>query len=260
MIVVTDLDGTLLDHHDYSWVAAIDAMALLDRRGIPLILNSSKTAAEMRSLRKALGNDCPYITENGSGICLPSDYGDEFVAMGLNRERVLYVLHALRKLHGFAFTGFADMDPAALIACTGLDHTAAVAALDRHFTEPLLWQDSEARFGEFVKILEDSGLACTRGGRFWHVAGAADKGRALEWLREHYGSGGHPVHVIALGDGNNDIPMLEAADMAVIIPSPVNPLPAVRNPRRLVATQAGPAGWNAALLSLLGPEYSPDKR
>ncbi len=35
LIVFTDLDGTLLDHHSYSWRAASPAMAKLAANGIP---------------------------------------------------------------------------------------------------------------------------------------------------------------------------------------------------------------------------------
>ena len=45
LLVFTDLDGTLLDHEDYSYAAANEALAELRSRRIPLILCSSKTAA-----------------------------------------------------------------------------------------------------------------------------------------------------------------------------------------------------------------------
>ena len=63
LIVFTDLDGTLLDHHSYSWRAASPAMAKLAANGIPLIFNSSKTAAEMRHLQNAMGIRAPFIVE-----------------------------------------------------------------------------------------------------------------------------------------------------------------------------------------------------
>ncbi len=42
-LVFTDLDGTLLNHDDYSWEAARPALEELQRQSIPLILVSSKT-------------------------------------------------------------------------------------------------------------------------------------------------------------------------------------------------------------------------
>ena len=49
-LVVTDLDGTLLDHHNYSWQPASSAIELLQQHRVPLVLSSSKTLAEMNVL------------------------------------------------------------------------------------------------------------------------------------------------------------------------------------------------------------------
>ena len=53
-LVVTDLDGTLLDHHTYSFDAAKSALEQLEERGIPVIINSSKTAREIEQLQLTL--------------------------------------------------------------------------------------------------------------------------------------------------------------------------------------------------------------
>ena len=51
MVIFTDLDGTLLDHENYSFRMALPALDLLRRRGVPVVPVSSKTAPEfsMRS-------------------------------------------------------------------------------------------------------------------------------------------------------------------------------------------------------------------
>ena len=73
-LVVTDLDGSLLDHHSYDYGPAEPAMAALEASGIPLVLASSKTRAEIRALRDALGNRHPYIVENGAAVIFPDGY------------------------------------------------------------------------------------------------------------------------------------------------------------------------------------------
>jgi hypothetical protein len=52
-VVFSDLDGTLLDHETYSFDAARPGLDALKSRGIPLILASSKTRAEMQDLGTA---------------------------------------------------------------------------------------------------------------------------------------------------------------------------------------------------------------
>lgn len=260
LLVVTDLDGSLLDHHSYSYEQAMPALKLLARKKIPLILSSSKTAAEIQSLRRLLDNHAPYIVENGGGIYLPDDSSgarggkgqEKRVSFGMNRADILSVLGKLRKKHEYAFTGFSDMDEDELIHHTGLDREAARQALIRDFTEPLLWQDTEERFLAFCGSLREAGLRVVKGGRFIHVSAPTDKGQALQWLRGHYrDEKGKKPCVIALGDGENDIPMLEAADYPVVIRSPVNPALSLEHKKAIYTRLEGPAGWNEAVTALV---------
>ncbi|MDB4298363.1 mannosyl-3-phosphoglycerate phosphatase, partial [bacterium] len=45
-VVVTDLDGTLLNHDNYRADEALPILACLAQLGIPVIANTSKTRAE----------------------------------------------------------------------------------------------------------------------------------------------------------------------------------------------------------------------
>ena len=60
-LIVTDLDGTLLDHHDYSFEAASASLQDIRALNIPLILASSKTRAEILQLQTELQIDYPFI-------------------------------------------------------------------------------------------------------------------------------------------------------------------------------------------------------
>ena len=70
-LVFSDLDGSLLDHYSYSYEAALPQMEALERAGIPLILVSSKTRAEILILREELANRHPFIVENGAAVFIP---------------------------------------------------------------------------------------------------------------------------------------------------------------------------------------------
>ncbi len=52
-LVATDLDGTLLDRETYDFAPARPALDALRERGVPLVLVSSKTRAEMEPLAEA---------------------------------------------------------------------------------------------------------------------------------------------------------------------------------------------------------------
>ena len=65
--IVTDIDGTLMDHN-YDLTPALSTIKMLKGNGIPVIPCTSKTAAEVRSLRKEIGLEDPYIVENGGAV------------------------------------------------------------------------------------------------------------------------------------------------------------------------------------------------
>ena len=71
LVVYTDLDGTLLDFHSYSFKAASAALRELKRLSVPLVMVSSKTQAEMLTLSNTLGIVAPFVTENGGAIFWP---------------------------------------------------------------------------------------------------------------------------------------------------------------------------------------------
>ena len=67
-LIFSDLDGTLLDHNNYTFDQALPALNWIKKKNIPLILASSKTYEEMLHLQSELMIDHPFIFENGSGI------------------------------------------------------------------------------------------------------------------------------------------------------------------------------------------------
>ncbi|MDT0619601.1 HAD-IIB family hydrolase [Salinisphaera sp. P385] len=260
-VVYTDLDGTLLDHYDYGWQAAVPALTALAVRDVPVVPVTSKTLAEMQVLRTRLAPNTPFVVENGGAVAVPTGYfgadRGTAVAGGLYVERlgpgyadIVDVLIALRA-EGFAFTGFADMDATAVAACTGLVQADAERARQRLCSEPLLWQGSDEALAEFRVRLANHGLTTRRGGRFLHVMGQCDKGDALRRLQAHFGGETAPIS-LALGDSPNDFDMLVAADRGVLVARPDGSHAAPPDPPGLVhAPGIGPAGWNAAVLDWL---------
>ena len=253
LVVVTDLDGTLLDRETYGFAAALPAVDRLERNAIPLVLCSSKTAAEMRVIRNSLHNRHPFIVENGGGIYLPGSSDDEEqsfekVVLGMSRRQVLAVLKSLRSRHQYDFTGFADMTARELVGHTGLDTGQAELALQREFSEPVLWRADEQAWQLFCRELQQHGLDCVSGGRFFHVQGNCDKSSAVERLRSYYRLqyGAAPV-IIALGNDENDVRMLEAADVAFIISNNDNAEIQVSNLHCSRSKLPGPAGWNVCI-------------
>jgi mannosyl-3-phosphoglycerate phosphatase len=120
-------------------------------------------------------------------------------------------------------------------------------------TEPFSWEDSESLRLEFADQLSIRGIRMLRGGRFWHLMGASDKADGSASVLKYYQELEPDTEwqVIALGDSANDTAMLEAADIAVVIPHSDSAHISPKAPRVVHAPFPATKGWNAAILSLL---------
>ena len=260
-IVVTDLDGTLLDHQTYSFAAAQSAIDWLVKQAYPLIINSSKTRAEILALQQQLALSQPLICENGAAIYVPTVTRGNLewrsYALADSRQAWLPRIAELRQRYNYRFHGFSDWSVADVVAYTGLSAEQARLAKQREFTEPLLWQDSPERLESFRQQVAELGLQLVQGGRFLSLQGHFDKRDALDWLRTHYrGVYGQDVTIIALGDSPNDQRMLDAADIAVIIKSEKSSQLKITQAERVIRTaQQGPVGWQQAMTEIFQQQF-----
>lgn len=254
IIVFSDLDGTLLDHDDYSYAAAAPTLDELRAANIPLILCSSKTATEISPLRAALGfSDCAAIVENGAGV-LPACATRPTPAS--THRFLLSLLDRLPAQLREPFSGFSSWSSATLQTHTGLDAKAARAAAQRDYSEPGLWLGDPTAKAKFVDALHQQGVTAQQGGRFLTLGFASSKAPHMQQIIENLEQElADTVTSIALGDAPNDIDMLEQADRGIIIPNPAHaglPTLAGESTGRIIrARRAGPAGWNASLQELL---------
>ena len=272
-VVFTDLDGTLLDHHTYSFEPASPAIERLRRNSVPLVLTSSKTMAEILDLRRALGNYHPLIAENGGLVAIPENY---FTAtfdagapetyiwprlMGPTAAQIVKLLQQLREEFGYTFEGFADWDVERVAAETGLTTDQAMFARQRLASEPIRWLDTPERRETFTAQLTEYHLRTVRGGRFDHVVGnQADKASAMQYLLDMYAEREADVRwqTIAAGDSPNDLAMLQNAAIAVVIPAASGTtLDAANQATTLFAKEPGPVGWNAAINEILDRFHLP---
>ncbi len=257
-LVSTDLDASLLDE-SYSWHAAEPALKKLAEAEAALVLNSSKTVSEMQRLSDELsavpGLGAPVlVAENGGTLALPDGRGGYRVeCLGRSRGEILSIAHQLRAAQGYDFTGFADMLPEEVMRLTGLNREAARMAMDRASTEPILWDDTQERWRAFSAALAAAGIRAVRGGRFVHLMGATDKADGMAAALTHFQAQDERTawSVVALGDSPNDLGMLNAADIAVVIPNPAHEETLQPTAARCVfPEQPGPSGWNEAILTI----------
>jgi len=156
LLVFTDLDGTLLDFNTYSFDAALPALNALKERGMPVVIVSSKTRAEIEPLLDKLPlTSRLFIAENGSAIYLDRKSavppgvqaqlksGYRAIVLGRRYEEVLDALDRARKTCKARVKGFRDMTDSEVARLTGLDIDSARLAREREYSEPFTFQGSE---------------------------------------------------------------------------------------------------------------------
>lgn len=261
-LIFTDLDGSLLDHHSYSFKPALEILEKLKSVGIPVIPITSKTMAELLPLRKLLNNNHPFIVENGAAIYIPQDYfleqpenstatGNFWVIKNApSRNNWLELLHS----NTDEFAGeyqtfdsiFQEQGVEGIAELTGLSSEMAKLANKRNFSEPVHWTGTAARKKLFIKTMQSLGATVLQGGRFLNIGGNTDKGRALLQLEKLYLQQAQQssCETLAIGDSGNDISMLEQASSALVIKSNNHPPPKLdRRKNTAISKKIGPYGW-----------------
>jgi mannosyl-3-phosphoglycerate phosphatase len=259
LIIFSDLDQTLLDGRDYSYAKAVPALALLDKQDIPLVLCTSKTRPEVEFHRSRLNNRHPFVVENGGAVYIPTDYfgfdfdydhrtADCFVLeLGIRYRVLVGALAELKRKTGLPLRGFSDMTIEEVASRCRLSLLHAGWAKQRAYDEPFLIPSPKTA----AAVIDAAELPVTQGGRFFHLT-ASDKGRAVSMLMALFRRS-HPGAVsVGIGDAFNDLPLLEAVDIPVLVRDPdggYDPSIAVAGLR--YADGIGPAGWNAAIARLV---------
>ena len=272
LLIFTDLDGTLLDHHSYSFKGAEEALQRLRQHSIPIILTSSKTRAELLILQNKLGLNEPFISENGGGIFIPSDYalpdigvlekwGDHHgKQFGRPYSYIRRVFESVQSKYNIR--GFGDMTVEEIMELSGLLKADALLARQRDFSEPFRFL-AEPRLQELKEEVADHGLTVTRGGRFYHIMAAGqDKGLAVAETTRLFQAGcPERIVTIGLGDAENDYLMLKVVDIRVLIPKPDGSYENLDLPNLRKPPYPGSKGWGAAITAILddfqlaSPEY-----
>lgn len=278
-LVVTDLDGTLLDHHTYSWAAAVPSIQGLQKNNIPIIINTSKTAEEVTQLQNELSLNEGFIVENGSALYLPLSYLDKYnfsetvlrelvskealsvelfdtyflVVFGRKYPEIIQRIKNIKHTHDYQFEGYSDWNIEKIIEHTGLSQENAELSKKRAYSEPIIWNDTDEKKDLFLKQVYDNGLMHLQGGRFLHVLGKTNKARPMIFLKSLLERAlNKTIHTIALGDSGNDMAMLEVADYPVWIKSPKGEKLSLKSSKKAYYTKNyGPEGWHEAITEII---------
>jgi len=104
-----------------------------------------------------------------------------------------------------------------------------------------LTQGEERKLIQFIK---EKGLNCTKGGRYYHLMGESDKGRAARILTELFMRKYGDIITIGLGDSENDFKMLDSVNRPYLV---MRKNKSYALDKYIRARGIGPAGWNLAV-------------
>ncbi|MGD6850675.1 MAG: HAD-IIB family hydrolase [Candidatus Bathyarchaeia archaeon] len=221
IVVFSDLDGSLLNAH-YEFSDIESSLQEIYALKASIVLVSSKTKSEISLYREKLQLADPYIAENGSAIIIPKNYfthsfdfskttdGNQVIELGLPHGVIRRKLAAIKQQTRASIVGFADMTVEEVAADNGLPLAEAKLAKEREYSEPFKILSENKQ--EVLQALSEEGLCYTLGGRYFHALGDTDKGKAVAILIELYRQQFGDVCTVGVGDGPNDLSMLEKLD------------------------------------------------
>ncbi len=274
-LIFTALEGALVDPRTDSFAGAEEALFELERRKIAFVLLTARTREEIEPIRKKLGHNHPFVTENGGGIFFPDGYFSIkipgsvrtarylSIAQGRPYAEVCEALDDIAEECAVGVAGFHHMSLREIAENTGLRPRAAELARAREFDEPFYFTSAdETAIARFVDRARERGFDARRGPTFWHFSAKCDPARAVRTLSRLFRDATHiKLRLIGIGGGEQDLPWLRAVDHAILLPDPgeaaglpdSSPRDTPGRARSIVmGDTSGAAGWNKEILNIIG--------
>jgi Cof subfamily protein (haloacid dehalogenase superfamily) len=236
--LLLDLDGTLVSDAGVIRPRTLDALRAAHARGARVMIATGRSEGGTRPVLEELAYDTPAIVFNGAGLYCPLQWRlvEERVLAGRTAARVL--AHArraglypvvMRYGEKLAPPPRTPQEESALAQMEDLRFVAESELSTEHLMRVTLFSahhaDSEAMMREVEAVIERPAylthfplraLAAHRSSPLMVVdvqPPCRGKAEGLRVLRERYGIA--PEHVVAVGDAENDLPMLRAAGLGV---------------------------------------------
>ena len=251
--IVSDVDGTLMDH-SYDLTPAKETIKTLQTLSIPVILCTSKTASEVKVIRRELNLTDPYIVENGAAI-----YGESLekvngeIILGKKYELLEEILNFISKEIDYNLIPLNSLSDNEAIKLTGLKGNSLNLMRDRHWSMPFLNPPSflEEKINICCKKFK---VDVFKGNRMSHLLSInSNKGKAINVLKKY--SNIQNIQIVGLGDSPNDFPLLLNSDIRIVIPGLEGPnlnlLEQLKNLDFTIASEPNGYGWKNEISKLL---------
>ena len=266
LIIFTGLDEMLLpaEKHDYEAVRAI--VKNLQQQNISLIPITNNTRAEVAELLDKIDLNTPFVVEQGSGIFIPQDNSDFTISktevetidnyylyqLGCTYTEARAALKAVQEEISKILRGFGDLDEENIQKLMGVSSPAARRAKSREFSEYFL-TPSRLEISQLQSVAQEYGFQIIPEGKLSLVmSSGAGKGKAVDWLKKNYQSkNSDKLTTVGLGSTERDLPLLEAVDIPIIIPTASGVDGSLANRGWQTASNTGAAGWVKVIAQII---------
>ena len=248
VLIFSDLDGTLLNRDTFCFDEIKNYILYLISNDISLIPNSSKTKEEINEFNKKLGEDLPYIVENGAAIfdlhLINSNFPEEIV-LSREIEEILTIFNEkipknlvskLKFLH--------NLDLSDQMKILGLSKEKIRNALKRKYSIPLLFNGNISEKREIKNLVKSAGLTLQEGGRVINLCDNVSKSTAMKKVVKLFNKiSNDKLTTIAVGDNFNDLEMLKNSDIPCLVFNDKFTLETININNCLVSKKSAPEGW-----------------
>lgn len=227
-VLFADADSMLRTPNSPSRLAGLSLPEYVVTNGVPLVLCSGRTRAELELIGQAIGSSHPFVSENGSGVFIPDRYfgfpvrnahkvaGYDVVEFGAPYGQTIETLHATAGRLRVSIVGFSNMSVEEVALDAGLPLMGARLAKLREYVEPFrLLEPDTADRQRLLKALLGAGVRCTPAGKYDHAGSVIDSGQGIALLTSLFRRAFGSVLTVALGNVLNDRRVLHRVDVSL---------------------------------------------
>jgi len=139
------------------------------------------------------------------------------------------------------------MSPKEVSKDSNLPITKAKLAKKRDYDEPFKILNKKDE-NKVLKIIKQNKLKCIKGGRYYHLIGNNNKGKAVNILKKLFKKQFKNMKTYAFGDSKNDFDMLNVVDEPYLVQKPDKSYTSKKYKK---AKGIGPQGWNKTILKII---------
>jgi mannosyl-3-phosphoglycerate phosphatase len=208
---------------------AAKVLGPLRQAGIPIVLWSGKTRAEIERIQHELGINHPFVCERDGAVFIPARYFDfdiprarevagyQAVEFGMPYTDVVDALHHTARRLAIDVVGFNDMSVDDVAADCDLPLPQARLAMLREYGEHFRVLGPYDARPRLFKALASAGLRCEPGTPYDHVGAPVRDGTGVKFLSSLYERAHGPLLSLGFCDTRSDAGMMPSVDRRILM-------------------------------------------